>query len=86
MALSFRQEGKAVTDAARTLAWAYLSRVAEPPCDEIATLVGDVGLVDTAHRVAAGEVSDALRKRTAARRDINAAEADLVCCGGAEAA
>ncbi|GAA2799430.1 DNA-processing protein DprA [Mycolicibacterium pallens] len=66
-----------MTDDVTTLAWAYLSRVAEPPCDEIATLVGEVGPVEASQRVAAGEVSDALRERTAARRDIHAAEADL---------
>ncbi|MCV7219112.1 DNA-protecting protein DprA [Mycobacterium crocinum] len=66
-----------MTDDVTTLAWAYLSRVAEPPCDEIATLVGEVGPLEASHRVAAAEVSDALRERTAARRDIHAAEADL---------
>lgn len=66
-----------MSDDVRTLAWAYLSRVAEPPCDEIAALVGEVGPVEASYRVAGGEVSDALRQRTAARRDIHAAEADL---------
>jgi DNA processing protein len=66
-----------VTDDVRTLAWAYLSRVAEPPCGEIAALVAEVGPVEASYRVAAGEVSSALRERTAARRDIHAAEADL---------
>ncbi|AKK27087.1 DNA-processing protein DprA [Mycobacterium sp. EPa45] len=66
-----------MTDDVTTLAWAYLSRVAEPPCDEIATLVSEVGPVEAAYRVAGGDVSDALRERTAARRDIHAAEADL---------
>lgn len=58
-------------------AWAYLSRVAEPPCAEIAALVGEVGPVDAAHRVARGQVSPELAKRTAARRDIDAAAGDL---------
>jgi DNA processing protein len=74
-----------VSDDVRTLAWAYLSRVAEPPCDEIAALVGELGPVEASYRVAAGEVSPALRERTAARRDIHAAEADLdllECRGG----
>ncbi|WP_445169647.1 DNA-processing protein DprA [Mycolicibacterium sp. Dal123E01] len=66
-----------MSDDVRTLAWAYLSRVAEPPCDEIAALVSEVGPVEASYRVSAGEVSDALRERTAARRDIDAAEADL---------
>ncbi|AQT80794.1 DNA protecting protein DprA [Mycolicibacterium litorale] len=63
-------------DAGR-LAWAYLSRVAEPPCEEIAALVGEVGPLEAARRVARGEVSLALAQRTAARRDIDAAAADL---------
>ncbi|MCX2930510.1 DNA-processing protein DprA [Mycobacterium sp. CVI_P3] len=66
-----------MTDDVRTLAWAYLSRVAEPPCDEITALVAEVGPVEASYRVAGGEVSDGLRERTAARRDIDAAEADL---------
>ncbi len=66
-----------MSDDARTLAWAYLSRVAEPPCDEIASLVSEVGPVAAADRVAAGDVSPQLAERTAARRDIYAAEADL---------
>lgn len=66
-----------MTDDVRTLAWAYLSRVAEPPCGEIAELVGEVGPIEASCRIAAGEISDALRERTAARRDIQAAEADL---------
>jgi DNA processing protein len=66
-----------MTHDVRTLAWAYLSRVAEPPCDEIAALVSEAGPVEASHRVAAGDISDALRERTTARRDIDAAEADL---------
>lgn len=61
----------------RSLAWAYLSRVAEPPCDEIAALVRELGPVEASYRVAAAEVSSALAERTAARRDIDAAAADL---------
>ena len=66
-----------MSDDVRTLAWAYLSRVAEPPCDEIAALVGEVGPVEASYRVAGGDVSPALAERTAARRDIHAAAADL---------
>lgn len=64
-------------DDVRLPAWAYLSRVAEPPCDEIAALVGAFGPVVAASRVAAGEVSPTLAERTAARRDIDSAAADL---------
>ncbi|TGD88605.1 DNA-protecting protein DprA [Mycolicibacterium sp. CH28] len=59
------------------LAWAYLSRVAEPPCDEIAALVGGVGPVEAAQRIRRAAVSPALAERTAARRDIDSAAADL---------
>ncbi|SBS71493.1 conserved hypothetical protein [uncultured Mycobacterium sp.] len=66
-----------MSDDVRTLAWAYLSRVAEPPCDEIAALVGEVGPVEASYRVAGGDVSPVLAERTAARRDIDSAAADL---------
>lgn len=58
-------------------AWAYLSRVAEPPCPELAALVGCVGPVEAADRVRRGLVSDDLARRTAARREIDSAAADL---------
>ncbi len=58
-------------------AWAYLSRVAEPPCGELAALVQQVGAVDAAERVRRGEVGDALARHTEARRDIDRAEHDL---------
>lgn len=35
-------------------AWAYLSRVAEPPCAQLAALVRCVGPVEAADRCAAG--------------------------------
>lgn len=35
-------------------AWAYLSRVAEPPCAQLAALVRCVGPVEAADRVRAG--------------------------------
>jgi DNA processing protein len=58
-------------------AWAYLSRVAEPPCPELATLVQCVGPVEAADRVRRGLVTDDLVRRTAARREIDRAAADL---------
>ncbi len=58
-------------------AWAYLSRVAEPPCPPLAVLVQCVGPVEAAERVRRGLVSDELGRRTAARRDIDRAAADL---------
>ncbi len=59
------------------LALAYLSRVAEPPCPELATLVNRVGPVEAAERVKSGAVSDDLARRTEARRGIDCAAEDL---------
>jgi DNA processing protein len=58
-------------------AWAYLSRVVEPPCAELAALVHQVGPVETAERVRRGLVDDALARQTEARRDIEHAVDDL---------
>lgn len=58
-------------------AWAYLSRVAEPPCAELAALVRHVGPVEAAERVRRGVVADDLARRTEARREIDCAAADL---------
>ncbi|MBS4726849.1 DNA-processing protein DprA [Mycobacterium sp. SM1] len=58
-------------------AWAYLSRVAEPPCPELADLVGSVGPVEAAERVRRGQVGAALARCTATRRGIDRATADL---------
>lgn len=58
-------------------AWAYLSRVAEPPCDELASLIATVGPIEAADRVRRGEVPTGLAERTAARRDIDCAADDL---------
>ena len=65
-----------MTDAT-ACAWAYLSRVAEPPCAELAALVRRVGPVEAAERVRRGDVDDALARRTEARRDIDRAAEDL---------
>ncbi len=59
------------------LSWAYLSRVAEAPCDELAALIAEVGPLDAAHRIRRGEVVPALARRTEARRDMDCAAADL---------
>jgi DNA processing protein len=58
-------------------AWAYLSRVAEPPCPELAELVAAVGPVEAADRVTRGEVGDHLGRDTEARRRIDCAAYDL---------
>jgi len=58
-------------------AWGYLSRVAEPPCAELAALVGCVGPEEAADRVRRGLVNDDLARHTEARRGIDRAAADL---------
>jgi DNA processing protein len=58
-------------------AWAYLSRVAEPPCAELAALVRAVGPMEAADRVRRGSVDDDLARHTEARHEIDCAAADL---------
>jgi DNA processing protein len=58
-------------------AWAYLSRVAEPPCAQLAALVQCVGPVEAAERIRRGLVDDDLARHTDARREIDRAAADL---------
>jgi DNA processing protein len=58
-------------------AWAYLSRVAEPPCADLAALVHAVGPVEAADRVRRGLVDDALAQHTESRRAIDRAADDL---------
>ena len=58
-------------------AWAYLSRVIEPPCAELGALVRRVGPVEAAERVRRGEVDDVVARRTEARREIDRSAADL---------
>lgn len=58
-------------------AWAYLSRVAEPPCVELAALVKHVGPAEAAERIRRGQVADSLVRHTEARREIDQAAADL---------
>lgn len=59
------------------LAWAYLSRVAEPPCPQLAALVEAVGPVEAAARVKAGDVDPSLAERVEARRELDCAGRDL---------
>jgi len=59
------------------VALAYLSRVAEPPCPELAHLVTRLGPVEAAGRVKSGDVAAELARRTEARREIDTATKDL---------
>ncbi|BBZ05091.1 putative DNA processing protein DprA [Mycolicibacterium chitae] len=58
-------------------AWAYLSRVVEPPCPPLDALVAERGPVEAAALVRRGEVPDKLRELTAARRELDCTAADL---------
>jgi DNA processing protein len=64
-----------MTDVRR--AWAYLSRVAEPPCAPLAALVGRVGPAEAAERIRRGPLNAELDRVTSARRDIDSAAEDL---------
>jgi DNA processing protein len=67
-----------------SLAWAYLSRVAEPPCRPLDALVRRVGPVEAAERVRRGSVDDDLARHTEARREIDRAAADLALLAARE--
>ena len=58
-------------------AWAYLARVAEAPCADLAALVGAVGPQEAAERVRRGEVDAGLAAHTESRRDMDCATEDL---------
>ena len=65
-----------MTDEVRR-AWAYLSRVAEPPCVQLAALVDRIGPVEAAAKVKAGDVDADLARWIDARRELDCAVRDL---------
>lgn len=58
-------------------AWAFLSRVAEPPNPLLAELVAAVGAVDAAELIRRREVRGRLKRATEARFELDCAEKDL---------
>ncbi len=58
-------------------AWAYLSRVAEPPCPELRALARRVGPVEAAERVRSGAADGTVGRVVEARRQIDCAAKDL---------
>jgi DNA processing protein len=66
-----------MTGRAEHQAWAYLSRVAEAPCAELAGLLQQAGPVEVAERIRRGDVGPGLAQRTVARREVDCAAADL---------
>lgn len=64
-------------DTATQRAWAYLSRVAEPPRADLTDLVCRAGPVEAAERIRLGEVGPELAEHTRTRREIDFAARDL---------
>lgn len=62
---------------AEAMAWAYLSRVVEPPSPLLAAYVAALGPVDAAARIKYGDVPPEIARITEARREIDCAEEDL---------
>src|SRR5262245_46813494 len=58
-------------------AWAYLSRVAEPPCPELAAFVACEGPLAAAAKVRGGDIEQSLARRVEARRELDCAADDL---------
>ncbi len=58
-------------------AWAYLSRVAEPPCPRLTVLVADHGPVEVADMIRRGREDSDLTGSVAARREVDCAARDL---------
>lgn len=58
-------------------AWAYLSRVVEPPCQRLTQLVADEGPVEVADMIRRGREYKDLTGSVAARREVDCAERDL---------
>jgi hypothetical protein len=66
-------------------AWAYLSRVAEPPAPGVVALVARLGPVEAAERIRSGRVDERVAAETAAGREVWRAEADLAAATAAGA-
>lgn len=66
-----------MTNTSPLRAWAYLSRVVEAPCPDLADLISQVGAIEAADRVRVGAVGPDLARRTEARRDMDCAAEDL---------
>lgn len=76
--------GEGAADGARR-SWAYLSRVAEPPCAPLVELVAAEGPVRAAERVRRGAVPAPVLRATVARRDHDQAAADLAAAAASGA-
>ncbi|TXH16005.1 MAG: DNA-protecting protein DprA [Mycobacterium sp.] len=65
------------TDDVERRAWAYLSRVAEPPCPRLTQLVAERGPVEMADMIRRGQEDKELTGSVAARRQVDCAARDL---------
>ncbi|WP_285033912.1 DNA-processing protein DprA [Mycolicibacterium sp. lyk4-40-TYG-92] len=65
------------TDDVERRAWAYLSRVAEPPCPRLTQLVAERGPVAVADMIRRGNEDPDLTGSVAARREVDCAARDL---------
>ncbi len=63
-------------------AWAYLSRVAEPPCPALKALAARVGVIEAADRVRRGQAGDSVNEGVESRRHIDTAARDLDLLAG----
>ena len=70
-----------MTGEGRRRAWAYLSRVAESPCAELADLVDAVGVEEAADRIRRAQVDHELLRRIESRREMDCAADDLDLLG-----
>lgn len=59
------------------MAWAYLSRVVEPPSHQLTSYVATVGPVQAAACIRRGRVTGDLARLTEARRDVDCAASDV---------
>lgn len=65
------------TDDVERRAWAYLSRVAEPPCPRLTQLVAERGPVEVADMIRRGQEDKELTGSVAGRRQVDCAARDL---------
>lgn len=79
--------GASFADAQNALrrARVYLARVAEPPATSLTAFVDVHGPIEAAARVRAGDVPDAVREETVARRDQDLVDEDLAAAAQAGA-
>ena len=66
-----------MNDQRTLLAWAYLSRVVEPPCAALAAYVAAVGPVEAAARIRRGDEEEELTPFVDARREQDCAATDV---------